>query len=107
MPSPYPAVMASARSSGWESDMDFITEVDAAHFRVGGDLSRRAHAENSAGDQHRDALRKPEHQIDIVLDEQYRDIVGQTGDHREDLPALLLRNAGRRFVEQQDFRPRG
>jgi hypothetical protein len=66
---------------------------------------RRARHQHLALVHHGDALREAEHAVDIVLDDQYRDVGGDAPDQVRDAFALRCREPGERFVEQQHVRP--
>src|ERR687887_255622 len=97
--------MSSSASSA--SAMARSAEIDLAHAYIGGDFLRRALYENAPADHHDDAMRKAEHDVHVVLDEEHRDVLRQIGDDGEQLGALALRHSRRRLVEQEHFRPGG
>src|SRR5215813_3041803 len=100
---PYPARTSSSTSSG--SAMAPAPEIDFAHARVGGNLGGRAFEQDAPADHHDNPAGETKHDVHIVLDEQYRDLLRQVGDRREQLRALILGHAGRGLVEQQHLRP--
>src|SRR5258705_3838992 len=78
-----------------------VTEIELPHTRVAGDSFRRVLDQQSAGDEDRDAVRKAEHEVHIVLDQDDRDLARQRSDRLEELAAFDPRHAGGWLVEQQ------
>src|SRR5262249_1109484 len=75
---PYPAETPSSSSAMRRSAMTRLppvvfAEIDRAHALVGRDLLRRAFGEHRPRHQHGDALGKAEHDVHVVLDDQYGD----------------------------------
>src|SRR5205823_7185436 len=99
--SPYPARKPVRRSA---SGMRRLAEVNVAHAPICSNLLGPPLDQDLALHQHGDALREAEHEVHVVLDDQDRDVAGQGGEHLEDAPRVLRRHAGRRLVQQEDFR---
>ena len=78
--------------------------IDLLHARVGAHLVGRAGHQHLALVHHGDALREAEHAVDVVLDDQHRDVGGDVLDQVGDALALGRREAGERLVEQQHLR---
>src|SRR5882724_13100032 len=97
--SPYPARKPlMARSS----DIDgLLAEIDRLDLGIARHLVRRAFDQHGTVDQHRNPVGKGEHQIHIVLDQQYRDVARQGGDGRQNIVALALGHAGGGLIQQQ------
>src|SRR5258706_11880170 len=92
---PYPAVTPfNVMFSGIER----AAEVDRAHFAVGGDFRRRALGKDAAAHQHRDAIGKTEHEVHVMLDDEYRDVLWQRGDCIQQDVALGAGNPGRGLI---------
>src|SRR5258708_7341582 len=79
--SPYPAETAFSSTA---LPMAGLPEIDVAHSRIGADLLRRAFHEDRTADHHGDALREAEHQIHVVVNDQYADVFRQRRDRVED-----------------------
>src|SRR5262249_13985997 len=60
---------AQRRSIARSSGIEFLAKIDRFDPRIARHFIRRAVDEQRAIDQHRDALRKREHQIHVVLDQ--------------------------------------
>ena len=78
--------------------------VDLLHAAIGARFFGRAGHQHAALVHHRDALRKAEHAVDVVLDDQHGDIAGDGLDQMRDAFAFGCGEAGQRLVEQQDMR---
>src|SRR6476646_8369831 len=71
--SPYPARRPlMARRSG----IDGLAEIDRLDLGIARHLVRRAFDQHGAVDQYRNPVGEGEHQIHVVLDQQYRDVAG-------------------------------
>jgi len=84
--------------------MGRLTEVNLANPTIAGYLFRGTLHEQGAIDEHRYKARELEHQVHVVLDQEHRHVAGKGRNDGEDGLALILRNAGRRFIQQQHRR---
>src|SRR5205807_5996550 len=82
-----------------------FAKINGAHPRIGRDLGGRTFKQNAAAYHDNHAGGEAKDELHVMLDEQYGDVAGQSGDGGEQLIALVARYAGGRFVEQQDFGP--
>src|SRR5882672_9351143 len=81
--------------------MALLAEIDLVYAFVLADLIGRALDEHFALHQHGDALRKSEHEIHVVLDDEDRDLPGQLVEHLQDTVRFQRRHARGRFIEEQ------
>src|SRR3989304_5926238 len=98
---PYPARTPPRRN---KSGMP-LTEIDLAHPVISGDFRRRALDEDRPLREHRDALRKPEHHVHVVLYDENGDFLGERVEHLEDTMRLHGWHPCSRLVEQEHARP--
>src|SRR5256885_16085079 len=81
--------------------MSCPAEINGPHLGIAGDLPGASLDEDPAADHDDDAAREAEHDVHVVLDEEHRELRGETGDRLEEVRALVLGNTRRRLVEQQ------
>ena len=84
--------------------MRVLAEIDRAHALVRGDRLGRPLGQKLSRHQHRNAVGEIEHEVHVVLDQEDRDIGGESGKRREDVPPFVLGHPGGGFVEQQHAR---
>src|SRR6266446_6328242 len=88
------------------SAMSCLAEINGPHLGIAGDLTGASLDEDPAADHDDDAAREAEHDVHVVLDEEHRELRGETGDRLEEHRALEPANTRRRLVEQQQPRTR-
>ena len=81
-----------------------LAGVDFLDAPVGSHRCRRARHQHFALVHHGHSLRKSEHAIDIVLDDQYRNVGGHALDQARHALALGGGKTSQRLVEQQHLR---
>ena len=77
-------------------------DIDLAHSGALAGFPNGAVDQHAAFVHHRDPVGKREHPVDIVLDQQHRQLGGDALDQRSDALALGGGEARQRLVEQQD-----
>ena len=78
--------------------------IDLLHPAVGAHGIGRAGHQHFALVHHGDGVREAEHAVDVVLDDQHRNIGGDVLDQVRDALALGGGKSGQRLVEQQHLR---
>src|SRR5690349_16981156 len=81
--------------------MALLAEIDLMNALVRADLVGRALDEHLALYEDGDALREAEHEVHVVLDDENRDLPGQSIQYFEDAVRLERRHPGSRLVEQE------
>ena len=74
------------------------SEIKLLHFRIRLDFPRRAFLEDAAVVHHRHALDDAERDIHVVLDDDVADMARQRGEDRDQVAALIRREARGRLV---------
>src|SRR5256885_2995410 len=100
---------ASTSSSSSRAELLGIRpEVGLDHRRVVLHLARRAASDPAAEVEHVHAVGDPHHHLHVVLDQQDRqlEVLAHPADQRAELSDLLVVEASRRLVQEQQPRPR-
>src|SRR5574341_1801335 len=84
-----------------------LTEVDLRDARADDDLAPCALDDDLAVVEHGDALGEGERHVHVVLDHQHGDLPWDGGEHRLQVAALLPREPGERFVQEEQARRLG
>src|SRR5438067_5097022 len=99
---------ASTSSSSSRELLGIRPEVGLDHRRVVLHLARRAARDPAAEVEHVHAVGDTHHQLHVVLDQQDRqlEVLAHPADQRAELSDLLVVQASRRLVQEQQPRPR-
>src|SRR5262245_63173080 len=89
------------------SAMARASEIDRLHLGIGFDLRRSTLLEDAPVVHDRDLVRHPQGDVEVMLDDDVADMLGQAAQQRNEMAALDRREAGRRLVEQDDARRTG
>ena len=90
----------SARCDRWNARAG----IDFLHAAIAPHLAGRARHQHFALVHHGDAVREPKHAVDIVFDDQHRNIRGYIPDQTRHALAFGGGEAGERLIEQQHLR---
>src|SRR5258706_9754089 len=87
--------------------MAALPQVDVSNTGIRANVGDASFDQDAALDKDGDALGEAEYEVHVVLDDEHGDIFGQAFQQLEQAFSFGGRDAGDRFVQEQDFRLEG